>query len=163
MWRAYVCARCGGLVTAYIKEKGRYIEDIFPYDEGKRSKDIPEKARSFLEQAISSIHVPAGALMLAASSVDAMLKNKGYVDGSLYSRIDKAEKDHLVTSDMAKWAHRVRLDANDQRHADRDAPLPTENDAKRAIAFTEALAQFLFVMPAMVDEGLRDAQPKEEG
>lgn len=160
LWRAYVCARCGGLVTAYIKEGGRYTDSIFPYDEGKRSMDIPERPRAFLEQAISSIHAPAGALMLAASSVDAMLKNKGYADGSLYSRIDKAAKDHVITAAMAKWAHQVRLDANDQRHADDKATLPTEDDAKRAVAFTEALAQFLFVLPAMVDEGLKDSEPK---
>ncbi|MCM3131134.1 hypothetical protein, partial [Paenibacillus sp. MER 78] len=35
---------------------------------------IPERARTFLEQAIASIHAPAGAVMLTASSVDAMLK-----------------------------------------------------------------------------------------
>jgi hypothetical protein len=93
--------------------------------------------------------------MLTASSVDAMLKSKGYVDGSLYSRIDKAAVDHLITEGMAEWAHQVRLDANDERHADHDAPLPTEADARRSIAFVEALAQFLFILPAMIRAGLK--------
>ena len=98
--------------------------------------------------------------MLAASSVDSMLKSKGYVEGSLYSRIDKATEDHLITEEMSKWAHQVRLDANDQRHADEQAGLPAERDARRAIAFAEALAQFLFILPAMVNEGLKDSQLK---
>lgn len=51
--------------------------------------------------------------MLAASAVDALLKLKGYTAGSLYARIEKAAEDHVITQDMAKWAHEVRLDAND--------------------------------------------------
>lgn len=92
--------------------------------------------------------------MLTASSVDAMLKAKGYTEGSLYSRIDKAAADHLITADMAHWAHAVRLDANDQRHADEAADLPSEVDARRCIDFASALGQFLFTLPARVKKGL---------
>jgi len=93
--------------------------------------------------------------MLAASSVDAMLKAKGYTDGSLYSRIDQAAKDNLITKDMAAWAHEIRLEANGQRHADAGAALPTGNDAVRVIEFAEALGQFLFVLPARINRGLQ--------
>ncbi len=51
---------------------------------------------------------------------------------------------------MAQWAHEVRLDANDQRHADTGASLPTEPDEKKVIDFAEVLAQFLFVLPQKV-------------
>ncbi len=99
------------------------------------------------------MHAPAGAVMLTASSVDAMLKAKGYKDGSLYARIEKAAEDHLITKDMRDWAHEVRLDANDQRHADEEAPLPSNADADRSLTFANALAEFLFVLPAKVAEG----------
>lgn len=92
--------------------------------------------------------------MLTASAVDAMLKAKEYRDGSLYTRIDKAVADHAVTPEMAQWAHAVRLDANDQRHADEAADLPTESDAQRCIDFACALAQFMFTLPAQVSRGL---------
>jgi hypothetical protein len=154
LWRAYVCARCGGITTACANDSDHYTDGIYPYDEGLPSDSIPAKARAYLEQAIASRHAPAGAVMLSASSVDAMLKEKGYSDGSLYSRIDAAADDGLITEGMAKWAHRVRLDSNDQRHADVNAGLPSPADAKRSIAFTDALAQFLFVLPAMVVAGL---------
>jgi len=91
--------------------------------------------------------------MLTASSVDAMLKDKGYKDGSLNSRIDQAAKDRLITDEMAAWAHEIRLDANDQRHADETARLPSEDDAKRVMEFANALAQFLYVLPARVARG----------
>ena len=51
-------------------------------------------------------------------------------------------------------AHDVRLDANDQRHADTNAPLPTETDAERAVEFAIALAQFLFVLRTQVKRAL---------
>ncbi len=91
--------------------------------------------------------------MLAASSIDAMLKEKGYKDGSLYDRIKQAAKDHLITEEMAVWAHDVRLDANDQRHADDQASLPDEEDASKCIEFAQALAEFLFALPARVERG----------
>jgi len=118
---------------------------------------IPERPRAYLQQAIESLHSPAGAVMLAASSVDSMLKLKGYKEGSLYSRIEKAAKDHLITTDMGKWAHNVRLDANDQRHADDNAPLPSVEDAKRCVDFAHSLAQFIFVLPARVQSGIAEA------
>ena len=98
--------------------------------------------------------------MLCASSVDAMLKAKKYVEGSLYSRIDKASEDRIITDDMAKWAHQVRLEANDQRHADDTMPLPDEDEARLCIDFALALADFLFVLPAKVTRGLTDSAPE---
>ena len=96
--------------------------------------------------------------MLCASSVDAMLKAKGLREGSLYSRIDQAAEQHLVTAGMAEWAHQVRLDANDQRHADENAPLPAQQDAKRCLEFALALAEFLFVLPAKVTRGIAETK-----
>jgi Domain of unknown function (DUF4145) len=129
---------------------------------GVFSDSIPERARSFLKQATECLHAPSGAQVLAASAVDAMLKAKGYKDGSLYSRIKEAEAAHLITPEMAEWAHEVRLDANDQRHADEDAPLPTKDEAEKTIEFAKALAEFLFVLPAMVTRG-RGKPQKQTG
>ena len=65
---------------------------------------------------------------------------------------------------MGTWAHHIRLDANDQRHADEDASLPSTADAQRAIEFAKALAEFLFVLPARVQRGIDEAPaPASEG
>ena len=92
--------------------------------------------------------------MLCASAVDAMLKEKGLRDGGLYPRIEAAIKSGLITADMGKWAHEVRLDANDERHADVDASAATETDARKCIDFAKALAEILFVLPARIQRGL---------
>ena len=96
--------------------------------------------------------------MLCASAVDAMLKDKGLKDGNLKTRIDQAAERHLITIDMTRWAHQVRLDANDQRHADEAADLPTQEDARRSLTFALALAEVLYVLPARVTRGIEETK-----
>ena len=155
-WMIYKCANCGNLVTAWSPNFGQEAIQIFP-EPHSLDELIPERPRAYLQQAIESLHSPAGAVMLAASSVDSMLKLKGYKEGSLYTRIEQAAQQHLITADMGKWAHDVRLDANDQRHADDNVPLPSVEDAKRCVDFAQALAQFIFVLPARVQSGIAEA------
>lgn len=155
-WSTYACVRCGGVVLVGAAREGATISAVYPAGR-LLSDDIPERARTFLQQSMDSLHTPTGAVMLAASSIDAMLKNKGYREGSLHKRIELAAADHLITSDMAQWAHKVRLDANEQRHADESADLPSEEEAQRCIEFAYALAQFMFVLPALVARGMEHA------
>jgi hypothetical protein len=133
------------------------LEEIYPQT-SSLSDDIPPKAAAFLAQATESLHAPSGAVMLCASSVDAMLKEKGLKKGNLYSRIEEAARSGLITKEMAAWAHEVRLDANDERHADDNAGLPNEEDAKKCIDFVRALADFMFVLPARVERGRSSAK-----
>lgn len=155
-WKVYGCSRCGGAVTASSLNENGDMYEIFPAPEGV-AQEIAEPARSFLAQALDSLHAPAGAVMLAASAIDAMLKSKDYREGSLFNRINQAASDHLITSEMAEWAHSVRLDANEPRHADETAPLPTADDARRSLDFAQALAEFLFVLPSRVSRGITEA------
>lgn len=160
-WVIYVCSSCGGLVTtwAYGAQPGEIMK-IFP-GASEISDSIPGRARSYLTQAKESQHAPSGAVMLTASAVDAMLKAKGYKEGDLFHRIDKAVKDNLITAEMAAWAHEVRLDANDQRHADENAELASETDAQRAFEFALALGEFLFVLPERVKSGRQSGKGSE--
>ena len=162
VWFFYQCKRCGGVVTASARGEGfgnNAVLDLFPKPQGAPD-ELPEKPKEFLNQAIQTIHAPAGPIMLSASAVDAMLKAQGYTEGRLFPRINQAVSDHKITEAMGEWAHAIRLDANDQRHADENAPLPNTRDAQRCIDFAMALAPFLFVLPAMVARGLN--QPTED-
>jgi hypothetical protein len=156
LWGVYKCTTCGGALLGSAQVNPRNsnpnILDIYPHSE-KQPASLPVKASSFLSQAMESLHAPSGAIMLCASSVDAMLKEKNYKQGSLYTRIDQAAKDGVITKDMAEWAHDVRLDANDERHADENATLPETDDAKRCIEFTKAFGIYLYTLPKMVADG----------
>ncbi len=122
---------------------------------------IPERPKRYLQEAIDTIHSPTASIIVCAGAVDAMLKEKGLKDGTLYARIQQARENHLITPEMATWAHQVRMDANDERHVDDAALIPTSDDALKAIAFTKALAELLFVLPTKVSAGLQaSSQPK---
>lgn len=155
-WGIYECNSCGGIVIAAAATLGETVTEYYPESKAPDG-DIPARPRDFLKQAMDSIHAPSGAVMLAASAIDAMLKIKGYKDGNLNARIEQAATDHLITEDMKLWAHDVRLDANDERHADEAASMPTRADAERVIDFAAALAEFLFVLPSRVRRGIKKA------
>lgn len=157
-WGIYSCQRCGGVVTASADHDKGLVKEIYPKSITV-DENIPVRARNYLSQALDSINAPSGAVMLAASAVDSMLKDKGMKDGSLYSRINKAMENHLITEEMSKWAHEVRLDANGERHAD-EKEMPTPEDAKRVIDFALALGEFLFVLPSRVNRGIQEATDK---
>lgn len=153
VWGAYECATCAGWVIAWAKTQEGQVEDVFPTVRVV-SDDIPVQARNFLTQALESLNAPSGAIMLAGSAVDAMLKAKGYTSGSLYSSIEDAAAKHLITREMSLWAHEIRLEANDERHADLGSDPPDLAEAARSVDFALALGEFLFVLPARVTRGI---------
>jgi hypothetical protein len=158
-WSIFVCRRCGGVVTAasYSSHSGPIAGHYPQLRQAAADEAIPERAREYLHQAYLSGQAPAGAVMLAASAVDWMLKEKSFLEGSLYSRIEQAAANGVITREMAQWAHQIRLDANDQRHADINVGVPTTNDARRTLEFAAALADFMFVLPSRVSRGLAQA------
>lgn len=122
------------------------------------SGDIPEEPRDYLNQAMETLNSPRASIVMSAGAVDSMLKARGLEKGSLYTRIGEAVAQNLLTQDMADWAHDIRLDANDQRHADKKAVAPTIEDAKRCLDFAKALADILFVLPVRVVRGITEAK-----
>jgi|TARA_R100000049_G_C1922126_1_gene67170 hypothetical protein len=163
LWGVFLCNSCGGLIAAasnnpdYLDFVLNYPNLIFPTPK-RANEDIPEVARRYLQQAMDTIHAPDAAAVMAGSAVDAMLKDKGFVEGSLYSRIDSALSEGLLTQDMANWAHEVRLGSNRPRHADGDNPHVTSTEAEQSVDFAEALGNFLFVLTARIQRGIVAAQ-----
>lgn len=156
-WATYKCNSCCHVVLAQSElgnQSTTRMLKLFPAPEDLPN-DLPERVRIYLRQAIESIHSPDGSVMLAGAAVDAMLKLKGLNSGSVYSRIDEAVKKHILTPDMASWAHEVRLGSNRPRHADTEQPHVSENEAKQAVEFTRMLGHLLFVLPAKIEKGLQ--------
>jgi Domain of unknown function (DUF4145) len=122
------------------------------------AEELPDEPKRFLADAMTCLHAPSAAILCCASAVDAMLKAKGYEDGKLYDRINAAVRAGVLTQDMGTWAHHIRLEANDQRHADKDAKPLTREDAELSLEFAEALGEFLFILPSKVTRGIKRAQ-----
>nr|AWM01287.1 DUF4145 domain-containing protein [Bradyrhizobium amphicarpaeae] len=162
-WGCYRCRSCGSIVTCSGLPSGGdqfAFFEIFP-DARMAHTDIPEPARTYLQQAYETLHAPDAAAVMAGSAVDAMLKVRGLTNGSLYSRIDEALSQNLLTKGMAEWAHEVRLGSNRPRHADRENPHVSPDEAKQSVEFAEALGNFLFVLTARIDRGLKEAKGEQ--
>lgn len=162
-WWTFGCRSCGGALVAhtFVVDPHNHVVQVDPQPRSDEvPSELPARAQTWLREAIRSARAsaPGSSVIACASAVDAMLKQKGYRDGGLFSRIDRAAQEHVITEDMAQWAHQIRLDANDQRHVDDNAPDPTTEDATRCIEFAEALGEFLFVLPSKVTRGLSNAQ-----
>jgi hypothetical protein len=161
IWALYSCNRCGGAVIAKGADNestsNANIMATFPARKEAHA-DIPEPARTFLQQAYETIHAPDAAAVMAGSAVDGMLKKLGYVNGSLYARIDQAVSDQKLTSGMGDWAHEVRLGSNRPRHSDENNPHVSRDQASQSVEFAEALGYFLFVLTKRIESGLAAAK-----
>lgn len=157
-WAAFRCASCGDVVSAKLERISNKLEVRLLFPDAKIAhEDIPEPSRTFLQQSYETLHAPDASAVMAGSAVDAMLKKLGYIEGSLYTRIDKALEDNLLTKGMADWAHEVRLGSNRPRHADAEKPHVSADEAKQSVEFAEALGNFLFVLTAKIDRGIKAA------
>jgi hypothetical protein len=143
---------------------GFVIDKILPEPPVKETINdlLPVSAVKYLEQARDSLKSPDLCVLGCASAVDEMLKGKGYKSGNLNARIKKAVKDHVITPDMEKWAHQVRLEANDVRHADEENPHKNEKEAMQCYEFAKMLGHFLYVLPTQVTKGIKDTAPPKE-
>lgn len=152
------------LAKGHVNESvaNAHIDTIIPSLKTVDS-ELPEAARRYLQQAFETLHAPDAAAVMAGSAVDAMLKAMGYQGGSLYSRIDKAVADHVLTEAMGEWAHEVRLGSNRPRHADADRPHISSDEANQSVEFAEALGHFLFVLTARVRSGIEKAREASVG
>lgn len=160
------CSRCGHQTLFYgangthcDESDDIYIQEHYP-PLRKANDELPTRALKFLQQAMESKHAPDGALMLSASAIDAMMKEIGYKDGSLYARIEQASTDGVLTRQMQEWAHEIRLSANEPRHADDQFEGATPEEAEQALEFASALGEYLFVLPARVSKWKQKVPPK---
>jgi hypothetical protein len=83
------------------------------------------------------------------------------IDGSVYSRIDQAVSQHILTPAMGEWAHEVRLGSNRPRHADSENPHVSAHQAEQSVEFVEALGHYLFVLSSRVKKGIKEARVDE--
>ncbi len=167
-WGAYKCENCASIVTAKVENAAvgtaSVVTKLIP-SARTAHEDIPELARIYLQQAYDTLHAPDAAAVMAGSAIDAMLKEIGYSNGSLYERIDQALKKNVITQGMADWAHEVRLGSNRPRHADAKRPNVSPAEAAQSVEFAEAFGNFLFVLTARIRRGIEAASsvpPTEE-
>ena len=148
----------------YLFESGDYrIDETYPRAESVKG-ELPEPARNYLEQAHRTLgDAPDAAAMVASSSVDAMLKSKGFErKETLHQRIKKAVEARVLTEDMGEWAHHVRFVSNNPRHADDKDPHVSPEQARIVVDFADALGEFLFFLPSRAEKAIGASKETKE-
>ncbi|MBT7280075.1 MAG: DUF4145 domain-containing protein [Rhodobiaceae bacterium] len=164
IWRLYCCASCGSGILAkgenFLFEGAQktYVTKIFPQPPRAISKDIPKLAQDYLTEARDGLSNSRSSIIASSTAIDAMLSAKGADGDTLYKRIKSAQEKNLLSEEMSKWAHQVRLGGNEQRHLVDERP--TEKDAQDCLDYAMMLADILFVIPARVQAGI-DKTKKE--
>ncbi|WKZ86307.1 DUF4145 domain-containing protein [Ralstonia pickettii] len=146
------CKSCK-LPTTILTDRWLNIVAVWPELRSTYSSDIPARARARLKDARDTLANPSPSIVSSAAAVDFMLKAKGLKDGSLFTRIEQAAEQHMITDDMKAWAHEIRDSSNFERHADETAEEPTKEEAQRCLKFAEAIAELWFELPARVARG----------
>jgi hypothetical protein len=162
-WGTYACSSCDGIVLACTRQLFDQIAAFYHQQPQDLAVDasFPPRAKAFFEQAVSSLNAPAGAVMLAASSVSAMLKEVGYSEGSLFSRLEQAADDKVISEDMVQWASWVGLD-KEEDDDEGDEALPTTEDAHRLLEFAKIMGEWLFAFPERIKLGIKHASESPE-
>lgn len=165
-WAKLLCNSCGGVILIEYKNQGNpEILEMWPEEE-LIDETIPDRPADLLEQALKSFESnPVGSIVTTSAAIDAMLNDRGYTEetartrlkgtkkkSDLFNRIQLMAEDHLITPDMADWAHVVRKWANIQRHQNDKTPLPTQEEAEEVYYFAEIFSEYLYVLPQRVQD-----------
>jgi Domain of unknown function (DUF4145) len=148
---------CSGAVVGYYESHHdgfRYRFHKPEWDAYRVSDTVPERPRHMLQSANDARHAPIACAAAAVKAVEAMMAEVGYKERALglRGRIKKAVEDRKLPPLMADLANHVREIGN-QTHTDEEPePLTTQVDADQALKFANLLAEYLFVLPAEVEE-----------
>lgn len=121
-------------------------EVLYPVSSKLPLDGVPPPVRRALDQAVrsfSSSSFDACALM-CRRALEALCKELGAGNGTLQFKLDALSKAGVIDSRLANWAHEVRAVGNEAAH-DTDSEL-SQNDARDALDFTEAILTYVYVL-----------------
>jgi hypothetical protein len=166
-WMLFQCPRCsaGVVVKASMKKqqipfdayKGD-IRDLFHSVEHFPRRPFVD-APSGLPTDVQRLYLRAAqcfqrddmdsASMMFRKTLEVALKEKfGDFPGNLYQHIQHLAQAHLLTDDLAQWAHEIRIDGNRGAH---EAQEPDWEDTRQLKEFLHVFLLYTFSLPALVE------------
>ena len=155
--RCNLCNR--GVVATYstINAPLEYHIDIYGPDEISPSvpdtgppSHTPKNVARYYRQGMENLaDNPDAAGAMFRKTLEVALKEKfpGRGKMSLAKRITAAAEAGNLTSDLADWAHQIRIDGNDAAHDE-----ITGDQVQDMQVFTELVLRYLFELPGMLKE-----------
>jgi hypothetical protein len=170
-WMFFKCPACHGGIAVSGVSKPRDVlgstrtpqecdGDIHDYFE--RIKVFPRKTPvscpTGIPEGIARLYIRAeeairrgdtdSASILIRKALEGALKLKfNAIEGSLCHRIEELKITHKLTSELAAWAHEIRLDGNQAAH---DLTKPGFEETKELKQFLHVFLLHTFTLPAMI-------------
>lgn len=162
-WAVFTCAGCGAasLAQGIYPKLGRpgkvYTHDFVPtawYPQSPLVKEYPASVPAGIAKVAAEAHGSfsvghhQAAVLMARTTVEAVAKAKGIMQGSLVAKIDELYNQHLVYEHVRDAAHEVRFVGNDAAHADLvDNPI-SEEEATAILELMDMVLDGVFIAPA---------------
>lgn len=112
---------------------------------GQDYPDVPESVATPATEAhrCRSIDALMSSILMARSVIEAVAKDNGIDDGSLYYKIDQLHTKGLVDEFAKETAHTIRVFGNDMAHGDFSEPVDTV-DADSILDFMDLILQSVY-------------------
>lgn len=163
--RSYRCDSCLVLsvgLLAISSNSARYVDAAFedynahiiwlPHKNlGRRFDDVPDPIASAASEAYAcySIRSYRASVLLARSVVEAVAKEQGLTEGSLYNKITALQSQGILKPLTAETAHEIRLLGNEMAHGDFVEDI-SEEDCDDVLNFMAGILSEIYQQPALL-------------
>ena len=157
----YTISECNNCNFFFLVERNTNgnIKNIYP---NSLPRPINEKTPDFLKKDLEEAYMCFSVDAYRATSVMARralqsccIEKGAKKDKKLRDQIDWLLGEQIITKDLKKWAHEVRLTGNDSAHppedTEKDTPVSAE-DAEDILTLLEQFIEVLYITPALAEE-----------
>lgn len=133
---------------------------VYPPQERQLSNDIPERLRSTLDEARRCFRAKAytATVAMTGRTLEGACDLHGVNEGVLYRSLEKMKEKGFIDGRLSEWADTLRGVRNAAAHFNDDDI--SRQDAEDALAFGEALLDYLYVLTARFDALKARRKPK---
>ena len=165
----FKCLRCK---NPFLNERqyqyieGEYYEtsniQLFPKTENEAIKNCPKIVISPYKEALKcyQAHAYEATVIMCRKGIEAICYDKGQEKGNLITKLKNLKDLQVLEGTLYKWTDELRLIGNDGAHSHNQ--IVTQQDAKDAIDFFEALITYLYHLVEQYDSLVKRRRNKIE-
>ena len=157
-WTLYACEKQHPILTVKDELGGEFVggdyesidfdDDpyrVYPPQGRVLSNEIPTQLRQIYEEARACMRAKAytAAAVMSGRALEGVCDLHGVKGTTLQNRLAKMKEEGLIDGRLWEWAETLRSVRNSAAHFTKDSI--SKQDAQDAVAFTEALLDYLYV------------------
>jgi hypothetical protein len=153
-WTLLKCPRGHALLVVQNEYGGgrRFDDDepyrMYPPQDRRLSEEIPVELRTAHDEARKCLHIKAytAAVVMCGRTLEGACEMQGVKERTLQKALDKMKTLGIIDGRLADWADTLRDVRNAAAHFNDERV--TRQDAEDALAYSEALLDYLYVLKA---------------